>query len=63
MVEFFPDYKRFKRAAPIVRNKEIVNYADKVLAFWNGQSKGTKSTIDFARKKGKPIEIIIRSGV
>jgi len=57
-VEFLPDYQRFKRSAPIIRNKEIVNYADRVVAFWDGKSKGTLSTIEFARKQHKPVRVI-----
>ncbi len=36
---FLLQYERYGRAAPIVRNKKIVDYADKVIAFWNGNSK------------------------
>ena len=56
---FLPQYKLYGRAAPIVRNKEIVDYADKVIAFWNGSSKGTLSVIKYAQKVGKPCEIIL----
>ena len=56
---FLPKYKRYGRAAPIVRNKEIVNYADKILIFWNGKSKGTLSVIKYAEKVEKPCEIIL----
>ena len=48
--EFLPDYSKYGRAAPIVRNKEIVNYADTVLIFWDGKSRGTKSVIDLCTK-------------
>ena len=56
---FLPQYERYGRAAPIVRNKEIVEYADKVVAFWNGHSKGTLSVIRYAEKIGKPCQIIL----
>ena len=55
---FLPEYDRYGRAAPIVRNKKIVDYADKVLAFWDGSSKGTLSVIKYAEKLGKPCQII-----
>ena len=41
-----------------MRNREIVNAADHVLAFWDGTSKGTKSTMDYARKTGTPLTVI-----
>ncbi|MBO7148873.1 MAG: hypothetical protein J6V93_03350 [Clostridia bacterium] len=56
---FLPQYERYGRAAPIVRNKQIVDYADKVVAFWNGYSKGTLSVIKYAQKTGKPCEIVL----
>ena len=56
---FLPQYQRYGRAAPIVRNKEIVDYADKIIAFWNDNSKGTLSVINYAKKKNKPCEIIL----
>ena len=59
LTEFLPEYEHYGRAAPIVRNKEIVNYADKILVFWNGTSKGTLSVIKYAQKTGKPCEIIL----
>ena len=59
LTEFLPQYERYGRAAPIVRNKEIVDYSDKIIAFWDGSSKGTLSVIKYAQKTGKPCEIII----
>ena len=59
LTEFVPQYERYGRAAPIVRNKEIVDYSDKIIAFWDGNSKGTLSVIKYAQKAGKPCEIII----
>ncbi len=56
---FLPKFEIYGRAAPIVRNKEIVDYADKVVAFWDGKSKGTLSVIKYAKKKNKNIEIVI----
>ncbi|MBQ2670044.1 MAG: hypothetical protein IJG06_04730 [Clostridia bacterium] len=56
-----PDYARYKRGAPIKRNERMVDYADKVIVFWDNVSRGTKHTIDYAQKTGKPIEVIIVS--
>lgn len=55
---FLPQYERYGRAAPIVRNKKIVEYADKVLAFWDGKSKGTKNMIEEMRRAGKHGKVI-----
>ena len=59
LTEFLPEYSIYRRAAPIIRNKKIVDYADKIIVFWNGSSKGTLSVIKYAQKIGKPCEIII----
>lgn len=59
LVEFLPDYKRYGRAAPLVRNREIVDYADRIIIFWNGSSRGTLSVIEYAKAKEKPYEVII----
>lgn len=41
------------------RNEYMVNKADKVIAFWNGEEHGgTWNTIQYCRKIGKEIEII-----
>lgn len=59
LTEFLPHYERYGRAAPIKRNQEIVNYADKIIAFWDGSSKGTLSVIKYAEKIGKECKVII----
>lgn len=52
-----PDWKKHDRAAGIIRNRQIVDAADKVVAFWDGESRGTKFTIDYARQHGKLQEV------
>ena len=55
---FRPNYKAHLQGAPIRRNEEIVKYADKVLAFWDGASRGTLYTINYAKKQGKPVQVV-----
>lgn len=52
---YLPDWKKFGRGAGIVRNKDIVNASDIVVAFWDGKSKGTLSSINIAKKQNKKI--------
>ena len=54
LIEFLPEYDKYGRGAPLVRNKLIVEECDCVLAFWDGQSHGTKFTLDYAKEKNKP---------
>ncbi len=56
---FRPQYERYGRSAPIIRNREIVDYADKIIALWDGRSKGTLSVIKYTEKVGKPCEVIL----
>ena len=58
LIEFRPDYATYGRGATFVRNRLIVDVANVVIAFWNGTSKGTKYTIDYAKKKHVPVYII-----
>jgi predicted Rossmann fold nucleotide-binding protein DprA/Smf involved in DNA uptake len=53
-----PDYNKHGRGAPLRRNEVIVQKANKVLAFWDGKSHGTKFVIDYAKKIGKEVEVI-----
>lgn len=56
--EFKPDYKRFpSKVAPIQRNKEIIANSDHVLAVWNGDSPGTRNSIQNAYDTSKPITV------
>ncbi len=55
---FLPDYERYGRSAPLIRNKEIVNYADTVIAFWDGVSRGTYFVIDYCKKTDTPCRVI-----
>ena len=58
LLEFRPDYETFGRGATIVRNRLIVDMADVVVAFWNCSSRGTKYTIEYAKKKYVHVIII-----
>ena len=57
LTEFLPEYDKYGRAAPIVRNRTIVEASDEVLAFWDGSSRGTYFVIENCKKKGKPCKV------
>jgi hypothetical protein len=49
----------YGKRADILRNLQMLDeQPDLVLAFWDGKSRGTKHTIDEARKRGIPVEVI-----
>ncbi len=58
LTEFLPEYDKYGRGAPLVRNRLIAEHCDLLLAFWDGKSHGTKYTIDYAKKLGKTIKIV-----
>lgn len=52
-VKRFPaDWKRYGRRAGPVRNREMAEYADALVALPKGESRGTRNMIDEARKRG-----------
>ena len=61
LTEFLPEYEKYGRSAPLKRNLKIIDYADLIIAFWDGQSRGTKFVIDNCKKRNKKVTVIISS--
>jgi len=59
ITEFLPEYIKYGRAAPLKRNMTIIRNADIVLAFWDGESRGTKFVIDACKKYHVPVNVYI----
>ena len=53
-----PRYDLFGRAAPLKRNDQMVDMADAVLVIWDGVSKGTQHTLNYAKKTNKPTILV-----
>lgn len=53
-----PDWKAYGKSAGPKRNKQIVEYSDLIIAFWDGKSKGTLSSIQFAKELTKKLVVI-----
>lgn len=47
----------YGKQAGMIRNAEIIRAADKVVAFWDGVSRGTFDSINKAKAAKKPIEV------
>lgn len=59
LICFLPQWKvHGKRAAPIIRNKAMGDYADCLIAFWDGKSRGTKNMIEYMRRLKKKVQVI-----
>ena len=52
------DWDKYGRSAGPKRNELMAKNCDGVICFWGGQSRGTKSMINYAKKYNKPIRII-----
>lgn len=53
------DWEQHGRSAGILRNNDMLDLEpDIVLAFWDGKSRGTKHTVEEARRRGIPVEVI-----
>lgn len=57
--EILPNYNKFGKAAPIIRNKEIIDKSDFILIFWDGKSKGTQFVIQHCKKIRKKCLILV----
>lgn len=54
---YLPNWKIYGKSAGFIRNKQIVDNSDYIIAIWNGSSKGTKHSIDLAKGQGKTVFI------
>ena len=54
---FEPEYYKYGKSAPLMRNAQIIEYANFVLAFWDGKSRGTAQAIKICCETDKPVEI------
>lgn len=52
------DWNTHGKAAGPIRNAQMANSADALIAFWDGKSHGTKSMINIAKKKGLFVRVI-----
>ncbi len=59
-VKQFPaDWNKYGKSAGYKRNEEMAKYADALIAFWDGKSKGTKHMIDLAKRYNLKVKVII----
>jgi hypothetical protein len=46
-----------RKVAGFIRNEEMADYADSLVAVWDGNSRGTKHMIECMMKRGKPYHV------
>ena len=58
-VASFPaNWNEHGKAAGHIRNREMGDFADGLLAFWDGKSRGTQGMIQYMRKLEKPVRVV-----
>ena len=58
-VKQFPaDWDKHGKSAGYKRNEEMAQYADALIAFWDGKSKGTKHMIDLANLYKLKVKVV-----
>lgn len=56
--EFPADWNQYGKRAGFIRNKQMGDFADGLLAFWDGESRGTKQMIEYMQSLNKPVHIV-----
>lgn len=63
-VTTFPaQWGKYGKAAGMMRNTEMAEYADYLIAFWDGRSPGTKDMIEKMNKLNKHGEVYIKEQI
>lgn len=57
IVRFPAEWDRYGKAAGFIRNEEMAKYANALIAFWDGRSKGTQHMINLAEKYNLKLKI------
>ena len=55
------DWKLYGKRAGMIRNRKMLEIADRLIAFWDGASPGTANMIQIAKEKGIPVHVVERS--
>lgn len=56
--EYYADWNRHGKSAGMIRNKQMGNEANGLLAFWDGDSKGTGHMITYMKSLNKPVYLV-----
>jgi len=52
-------YGKYNAAAGHIRNEQMAEYGDALIAIWDGKSRGTASMIELARKYGLKVYVFL----
>ena len=54
---YLPQWDIYGKRAGMLRNKDMIDFADALISFWDGKSPGTKQAIEYARSIGRPYQV------
>lgn len=57
LFKFPADWDKHGKSAGFIRNGQMGEFADALIAVWDGESRGTKHMIDYAIKRGLKVYI------
>lgn len=57
VVDFPADWSQYGKSAGYKRNKQMAEYANVLVAFWDGNSKGTKLMIELAKSNNLLVRV------
>lgn len=62
LVELKPEWEKYGKKAGFIRNIDVINECTHCIAFWDGESHGTKHDIDLCDQRGKPCKVVPVNG-
>ena len=58
LIVFPADWDAYGKKAGIIRNEQMGEYADGLIAFWDGESRGTSHMINYAKNNGLDVIVV-----
>lgn len=62
VARFPADWKRLGKKAGRIRNEQMGDYADRLIAVWDGESRGTSHMIEYMKLLKKPVFVYVYKG-
>lgn len=59
LIEHKPEWDKYGKKAGFIRNRYIISDCTHCIAFWDGESHGTKHDIDLCEEMGKPCTVVL----
>lgn len=59
--EYLADWDKYGKRSGFIRNCVMIGTADAVIVVWDGESKGTKHSIEYAKSCGKQVFVYLHT--